>query len=120
MKKLVSDKIAAFQISTVLLLAASVSLGGGAILPRALADKPIDQRAAEKPKDKGDKDQPLPAPQVSAEYMKWRDLILPDEKELTWQTIGWRPRFWPGVLEAQAKDKPILLLLMNGHPLGCT
>lgn len=85
-----------------------------------LAIVPLQRSAAEKPSEKGANEQLLQAPQVSAEYAKWRDLILPDKKELAWQAIPWRPRFWAGVLEAQAKDKPILLLLMNGHPLGCT
>jgi hypothetical protein len=53
-------------------------------------------------------------------YAKWRDYLLPAERDLAYKTIPWRASYWDAVVEAQAKDKPILLWAMNGHPLGCT
>ena len=54
---------------------------------------------------------------TSANYEKWRDHILPRDWELSYRRIPWRTSFWDAVVEAQAKDKPILLWTMNGHPL---
>ncbi|MFT5522470.1 MAG: hypothetical protein ACI9G1_003860 [Pirellulaceae bacterium] len=54
---------------------------------------------------------------TSANYGKWRDHVLPRGWELSYQRIAWRPSFWEAVIEAQEKDKPILLWAMNGHPL---
>jgi hypothetical protein len=50
----------------------------------------------------------------------WYSYILPKTRELSWRTIGWRGTLGEGWLEAQAKDMPILLWAMNGHPCGCT
>jgi hypothetical protein len=25
-----------------------------------------------------------------------------------------------GIVDAQKEDKPVMIVLMNGHPLGCT
>jgi hypothetical protein len=57
---------------------------------------------------------------TDASYAKWRDYVLPTEKDLAYKAIPWRASFWDAVGEAQAKDRPILLWAMNGHPLGCT
>jgi hypothetical protein len=57
---------------------------------------------------------------TDATYAKWRDYLLPAEKDLAYRSIPWRASYWDAVVEAQAKDKPILLWAMNGHPLGCT
>ncbi len=54
---------------------------------------------------------------TEATYAKWRDHVLPRQWELAYQKIPWRPSFWQAVIEAQEKDKPILLWTMNGHPL---
>ncbi len=51
---------------------------------------------------------------------QWRDHILPDESELAFERIGWLPTFAEGIARAGAEDKPLLLWVMNGHPLGCT
>lgn len=67
-----------------------------------------------------DKDQPLRTPQLSAEYMKSRDLIRPTATEQSFRKIAWRGSVLHGILDAQKNDKPLLILLMNGHPLGCT
>ena len=52
-----------------------------------------------------------------ATYQVWRDHVLPRGWELNYQKIGWRTSFWDAVVEANEKDKPILMWAMNGHPL---
>ena len=54
---------------------------------------------------------------TEANYVKWRDHVLPRNWELSYRKIPWQTSFWDAVIEAQAKDKPILLWSMNGHPL---
>ena len=54
---------------------------------------------------------------TEANYAKWRDHVLPRNWELSYRRIPWRTSFWDAVIEAQARDKPILLWAMNGHPL---
>ncbi|MEW6158925.1 MAG: hypothetical protein AB1813_15985 [Verrucomicrobiota bacterium] len=53
-------------------------------------------------------------------YAKWRDYILPKPQELAWLKIPWRNNLWEAAIEANQRDKPVLLWTMNGHPLGCT
>ncbi len=50
----------------------------------------------------------------------WRDHILAPKSELTWEEVPWRPSFLTGLREAGERGKPLLLWVMNGHPLGCT
>ncbi len=49
-----------------------------------------------------------------------RDRVLPTAAEGAWQRIPWRTSLWAAAVEAQEKDRPILLWAMNGHPLACT
>ena len=49
-----------------------------------------------------------------------REQVLPTQSELAWRQIPWLPSFHEGVAEAQVQGKPVLLWVMNGHPLGCT
>ena len=53
-------------------------------------------------------------------YQMWRDFIKPTESDLAWTRIQWRTSVQDGLMEAEAKQKPMLLWAMNGHPLGCT
>lgn len=53
-------------------------------------------------------------------YERVLDHVQPDRSECRWEVIPWRPTFFEAVVEAHAKDRPILLWAMNGHPLGCT
>ena len=53
-------------------------------------------------------------------FEKWFSHVVPGEEELQWRRIPWRATFWDAVIEAQDKDRPILLWAMNGHPLACT
>ena len=66
------------------------------------------------------KNQPLQTPQWSAEYAKFRKLIVPNPSEQSYRTIPWRASVLHGVVDAQKNDKPVMIYLMNGHPLGCT
>jgi hypothetical protein len=67
-----------------------------------------------------DKEAPLRTPQLSADYAKQRDLVLPNPSEQSYRKIDWRNSVLRGIVDAQKKDKPVLIVLMNGHPLGCT
>tara|TARA_S200000501_G_C20157848_1_gene454529 strand:+ start:54 stop:296 length:243 start_codon:yes stop_codon:yes gene_type:complete len=53
-------------------------------------------------------------------YEMWKDFIKPTEKELAWSQISWRSTFYDGLIDADNYKKPLLLWVMNGHPLGCT
>ena len=50
----------------------------------------------------------------------WRDYIKPTERDLAWTGIPWRSSFQDGLVEANARQKPMVLWVMNGHPLDCT
>jgi hypothetical protein len=65
-------------------------------------------------------DQPLQMPQLSADYAKHREQILPNPKEQSYRKISWRTSVLHGIVDAQRSDKPLMIVLMNGHPLGCT
>ena len=67
-----------------------------------------------------DKEPPLRTPQLSAEYAKERDLIVPSSSEQSYRKIDWRTSVLRGIVDAQKNDKPVMIVLMNGHPLGCT
>jgi len=64
--------------------------------------------------------QAQPAPLDERTFKTYRDYILPSKDELEFEQIPWRPAFWEAVVEAQAKDRPMLVWAMNGHPLACT
>ncbi|TWT40297.1 hypothetical protein RAS1_40050 [Phycisphaerae bacterium RAS1] len=55
-----------------------------------------------------------------ANLADWRALILPTADETAWERVAWLPTFRDGLLAADAADRPLLLWVMNGHPLGCT
>jgi len=61
-----------------------------------------------------------PPEPTATNFERLRDAVLPDRSELVWKQLGWHASLWDGLIEAQAKEKPILLWAMNGHPLGCT
>ena len=55
-----------------------------------------------------------------AAFDRWRSLIVPTAEESAWREIPWRAALWDAVIEARAKELPVLLWAMNGHPLACT
>jgi serine/threonine-protein kinase len=58
------------------------------------------------------------APTVATEAL--RALILPSPGEDKWLQIPWMTSLWQARKKAAAEDKPIMLWVMSGHPLGCT
>jgi len=58
--------------------------------------------------------------QPDARLDAWRDHIRPGDAERAWERIGWHASFADGLRAADAARKPLLLWMMNGHPLGCT
>jgi len=90
-KKFVFDKIA----TVLLLLAAGIALGR-------------------------DQDQSLQMRPLSTDYAKWHDHVLLNPSEQSYRKIPWRTSVLQGIVDAQKSDKPVMILLMNGHPLGCT
>ena len=59
-------------------------------------------------------------PQLSAEHAKCRVQVLPNSSEQSYCRIAWRTSVLHGIVDAQKNDKPVMIFLMNGHPLGCT
>ena len=55
-----------------------------------------------------------------ADLDKWRDLISPTADELAFERITWSPSLGEGLERASVEQKPLLLWMMNGHPLGRT
>ena len=53
-------------------------------------------------------------------YKMWQDFIKPTKEELAWAQIPWHSTFYDGLIESDRNQKPLLLWVMNGHPLGCT
>lgn len=49
-----------------------------------------------------------------------KNWIEADADELSWERIPWLEAFGPGIVAAHKQQKPLLLWVMNGHPLGCT
>ena len=50
----------------------------------------------------------------------WRAHLLPSAADLRFAQVAWAPTFMDGVQQASELQRPLLLWLMNGHPLGCT
>ncbi len=55
-----------------------------------------------------------------ANWIAWRDHILPAEADVAWERIPWIAALGDGVRRANAEDRPVLVWVMNGHPLACT
>ena len=62
----------------------------------------------------------LGALKLSDACAKVRGLVLPNPNEATFRTISWRSSVLLGIVEAHKSDRPVMIYLMNGHPLGCT
>ena len=50
----------------------------------------------------------------------WARLLDPVDDGTDWRSIPWHTSYYEGALAAAEEGKPLLLWLMNGHPLGCT
>ncbi|MBL8860027.1 MAG: hypothetical protein JNL28_16075 [Planctomycetes bacterium] len=51
---------------------------------------------------------------------EWCALLEPEAEARAWQAIPWQTNFHAGLAAAAEAQRPLLLWLMNGHPLGCT
>jgi hypothetical protein len=51
---------------------------------------------------------------------EWCTLMEPAPTSRAWQDIPWQVSFHDGLAAAADAQRPLLLWLMNGHPLGCT
>ena len=67
-----------------------------------------------------DQDQPPRTLQLSAAHAKCREHVLPNLSEQSYRKIPWRASVLHGIVDAQKNDMPLMIVLMNGHPLGCT
>ncbi len=60
-------------------------------------------------------------PHLNSEQVEvWTRYIDPSPEERAFEKIPWHPSLGEGLLEAQRSPRPLLLWVMNGHPLGCT
>ncbi len=50
----------------------------------------------------------------------WCSILEPTPADSAWRAIPWHATLHSGIAAASAEGKPLLLWLMNGHPLGCT
>lgn len=46
--------------------------------------------------------------------------VVQNQSERAWKEIPWQNDFEFALYEANQTDKPVLLWVMNGDPLGCT
>ncbi|MCH2211775.1 MAG: hypothetical protein MK110_10760 [Fuerstiella sp.] len=68
----------------------------------------------------GRSDDSNPLPLLSAEHSQCRTQVISDSSEQSYCRIAWRTSVLQGIVDAQNNDKPVMIVLMNGHPLGCT
>lgn len=57
---------------------------------------------------------------TEANYEEIKAQILPPALLETADKVPWTPDLWTAVVRANHQDKPVLLWVMNGHPLACT
>jgi hypothetical protein len=55
-----------------------------------------------------------------AKLQTYRALVLPKDSERAWEQVEWQTSYEAGLRASSAAQKPLLLWVMNGHPLGCT
>lgn len=56
----------------------------------------------------------------AADLDRWREHVRPTEEERGFEELDWIPDLAGGLRAAEARGRPLLLWLMNGHPLACT
>ena len=57
---------------------------------------------------------------AGADLAHWSQLLEPAAEDTAWLDIPWHASFHDGLQAAAQAERPLLLWLMNGHPLGCT
>jgi hypothetical protein len=53
-------------------------------------------------------------------FAVWRERIQTQDEDLAWEQLPWLTTYHEGLERAAVEGKPLLLWVMNGHPLGCT
>jgi hypothetical protein len=53
-------------------------------------------------------------------FAAWQKHLQTTPEETRFEAVPWLPSLRDGVKAARQEDKPLLLWVMNGHPLGCT
>ena len=89
----------------------------GLVLLAALSSDATDGPSSQVPAGARAVELPELAP---GELEVWREFALPSEDELTFDSFDWSPDLVAGLERSAEEQKPLLLWLMNGHPLGCT
>ena len=51
---------------------------------------------------------------------QYQTAIEPTDDEVAFLKIDWKSQLSKAVAVAHASEKPLLIYVMNGHPLGCT
>ncbi len=87
-------------------MAVASLLAGAVLVGTAACQEPQGRLADVEPSDAG--------------LAAWRQHLEPSGRELRWESVPWLPTFGEGLLQADREAKPLLLWVMNGHPLGCT
>jgi len=60
-------------------------------------------------------------PQIGGRTLgDWLKRLAPSPAESVWEQIPWLSSYHKGLKAAGDQSRPVLLWLMNGHPLGCT
>ena len=59
-------------------------------------------------------------PLSQSTYGRYQTAIEPTEDEVAFLNIDWKSQLSNAVSLAHQSDKPLLIYVMNGHPLGCT
>ena len=60
-------------------------------------------------------------PQIGGRPLQdWVKRLAPSPSETVWEQIPWLSSYHKGLKVAGEQSRPMLLWLMNGHPLGCT
>ena len=57
---------------------------------------------------------------TDADFATLRDRISVRESERSWEGLPWLTTYYDGLQAAAREGRPLLLWVMNGHPLGCT
>jgi hypothetical protein len=62
----------------------------------------------------------IPATVDQAAIAAYRAKVLPAADERRWEEMDWIATYADGLRASSDRQKPLLLYVMNGHPLGCT
>lgn len=58
-------------------------------------------------------------PLTEETFRAWWERIMPAPEDLAWKKIDWHGALGEGLREAHRLRKPLLVWVMDGHPLAC-